>query len=255
MERILGNFSRSRLWNCREDNAPNFRFCGMCGTSLELATPRRTSTGPPVGVSTGRAPPFHLPASSELSSTVAAGGRRTHQGPQTNRYRRSPGPQCWLNQPAAKRYGSVHPHGPPDLASAQHGRACWKDLLGLNSLEPEQPKTARIGGFSATGGTAAALGEPAGGTYTNWPLALREFESPEPCYSSSTEVLRPRVGIGNKPSTQDATPEHPRHGRSQAPAPSAEVAEEAPPRTRAPALTLPERPWTQRQSLRPKRNP
>src|SRR5260370_17468574 len=36
--------------NCREDNAPTFRFCGMCGTSLEPRVEARRPVGAPVPI-------------------------------------------------------------------------------------------------------------------------------------------------------------------------------------------------------------
>jgi hypothetical protein len=205
--------------NCKEDNASNFRFCGMCGTALE---PRRP-LGAPALDPLSAFPPAVPPASSlrtanspaPLRPVVVADALRTADKavpPVT-------GPSILgLNQPAVN-LRSTDPSTPydPDLRQPSMDLLRERSFSGLDSfLEPEQPKT---GGrrILLMVVLLAALGGAAWWTYTNY-LGATEGRKPEPATSSASDAS------SDKPSTQaqDAAPA-PATGSSQAAVPSAAV--------------------------------
>jgi len=209
--------------NCREDNAPNFRFCGMCGTSLE---PRRP-LGAPILDPLSAFPPAVPPVSpsrtanspAPLRPVVVEDASRTANKPVPP----IAGPSMLgLNQPATNPHSTDRstPHG-PDLRQPNMDLLPERSFSGLDSfLEPEQPKTGgrRILLLVAL---LAALGGAGWWTYTNY-LGATESRKPEPATSSTGDT--PAERASTKPSTQDAT-RAPAAGPSQAVAPSAEVAE------------------------------
>src|ERR1700757_4181542 len=91
--------------NCGENNSANFRFCGMCGTSLE---PRRPAGAPrTVGASDSSRAPQHAPQYDAVEARVPAktavgavhGSRPTPV--------RSPGPSfLGLSQPFTEDNGN-----------------------------------------------------------------------------------------------------------------------------------------------------
>ena len=203
--------------NCREDNASNFRFCGMCGTALE---PRRP-VGAPALDPLSAFPPAVPPASSSrtanspapLRPVVVADALRIADKavpPVT-------GPSILgLNQPAVNLH-STDPSTPhePDLRQPSMDLLRERSFSGLDSfLEPDQPKT---GGrrILLMVVLLAALGGAAWWTYTNY-LGATEGRKPEPAPSSASDAS------SDKPSTQaqDTAPA-PASGSPQAAAPSA----------------------------------
>ena len=218
--------------NCREDNASNFRFCGMCGTALE---PRRP-LGAPALDPLSAFPPAVPPASpsrtanspAPLRPVVVADALRTADKavpPVT-------GPSILgLNQPAVNLH-STDPSTPhePDLRQPSMDLLRERSFSGLDSfLEPEQPKT---GGrrILLMVVLLAALGGAAWWTYTNY-LGATEGRKPEPATSSAGEASadKPSTQAG----TQDAAPA-PATGSSQAAVPSAAVPSAAVPGGRVP---------------------
>jgi len=205
--------------NCREDNASNFRFCGMCGTALE---PRRLVGAPaldPLSAFPSAVPPAspsrtaNSPAPSR--PVVVADALRTADKavpPVT-------GPSILgLNQPAVN-LRSTNPSTPhePDLRQPSMDLLRERSFSGLDSfLEPEQPKT---GGrrILLMVVLLAALGGAAWWTYTNY-LGATEGRKTEPATSSASDAS------SDKSSTQaqDAAPA-PATGSSQAAVPSAAV--------------------------------
>ncbi len=206
--------------NCREDNASNFRFCGMCGTALE---PRRP-LGAPALDPLSAFPPAVPPASpsrtgnspAPLRPVVVADALRTAD----KTVRPVTGPSILgLNQPAANPH-STDPSTPhePDLRQPSMDLLRERSFSGLDSfLEPEQPKT---GGRRILLMVAllAALGGAAWWTYTNY-LGATEGRKTEPATSSAGEASAEKPST--KAGTQDAAPA-PAAGSSQA-VPSAAV--------------------------------
>jgi hypothetical protein len=207
--------------NCREDNASNFRFCGMCGTALE---PRRP-LGAPALDPLSAFPPAVPPASpsrtanspTPMRPVVVADALRTADKPVPP----LTGPSILgLNQPAANPHSTDRstPHE-PDLREPSMDLLRERSFSGLDSfLEPEQPKT---GGrrILLMVSLLAALGGAAWWTYTNY-LGATEERKPEPATSiaGETSAEKPSTQAG----TQDATPA-PAAGSSQAAGPSAAV--------------------------------
>jgi hypothetical protein len=219
--------------NCREDNAPNFRFCGMCGTSLE---PRR-----PLGA------PALDPLSAFPPAVPAASPSRTANSPaqvrpvvvedaprvdalKTDAPRTADKPvppiagpsMLGLNQPTANPHSNSTdrptPHE-PDLRQPSMDLLRDRSFSGLDSfLEPEQPKTGarRILLMLVL---LVALGAAGWWTYTNY-LGATEGRKPEPAASTSRDTSAEKAST--KPSTQDGAPT-PAAGSSQTAAPSAEV--------------------------------
>jgi hypothetical protein len=207
--------------NCREDNASNFRFCGMCGTSLE---PRRP-LGAPALDPLSAFPPAVPPASPSRTANSPA-PLRPVVVEDASRPANKPVPpitgssMLGLNQPAANPHSTDRstPHE-PDLRQPTTDLLRERSFSGLDSfLEPEQPNT---------GGSRillmvvllAALGGAAWWTYTNY-LGATEGRKPESATSSSGEASaeKPSTPAG----TQDAAPA-PAVGSSQAAVPSAAV--------------------------------
>jgi hypothetical protein len=196
--------------NCREDNAPTFRFCGMCGTSLEPRVEARRPTGAPVPILPPSLPKIaHAPE--PLRPVVMENATRPANSPVPS-----------LGGPSV--LGLDQPGGNQPSTDALRERA----FSGLDSFfEPEQPKT---GGRRILLMVAllAALGGAAWWTYTNY-LGATEGRKPEPATSNTGEAS------AEKPSTQAGTQDAaPGAGSSQAAVPSAAVPSSAVPGGRVP---------------------
>ena len=213
--------------NCREDNASNFRFCGMCGTSLE---PRRP-LGAPALDPLSAFPPAVPPASPSRTANSPA-PLRPVVVEDASRPANKPVPpitgssMLGLNQPAANPHSTDRstPHE-PDLREPSMDLLRERSFSGLDSfLEPEQPKT---GGRRILLMVAllAALGGAAWWTYTNY-LGATEGRKTEPATSSAGEASE------EKPSTQ-AGP-HDADSASAAPSSQAAVPPAAVPGGRVP---------------------
>jgi len=200
--------------NCREDNAPTFRFCGMCGTSLEAARP--------AGI---LAPEVRRPLVAETVTKSANKQVPPIAGPS----------MLGLNQPVVN-LPSAHSHKPsePSIDSLRES-----SFSGLDSFfEPEQPKT---GGWRILLLLAllAALGGAGWWTYTNY-LGVAKNRKPDPTAPSAGGA--PVVQPLNKPEAQ-ATAATPNTGSSQTAAPPAAVPQgpvpesHAGPASAAPAAT------------------
>jgi hypothetical protein len=201
--------------NCREDNAPTFRFCGMCGTSLEARPDARRPAGAPV-------PSMPMPkiahAPEPLRPVVVENATRSASSPAPS----LSGPSVLgLNQP-----GAYQPVPNQPSTDALRERA----FSGLDSFfEPEQPKT---GGRRILLMVAllAALGGAAWWTYTNY-LGVTDGRKPEPAASSAGEASAEKQST--QAGTQDAAPA-PAANSSQAAVPSAAVPSAAVPSGRVP---------------------
>ena len=196
--------------NCREDNAPTFRFCGMCGTSLEPRVEARRPTGAPVPILPPSLPKIaHAPE--PLRPVVMENATRPSNSPLSS-----------LGGPSV--LGLDQPGGNQPSTDALRERA----FSGLDSFfEPEQPKTSgrRILLMVAL---LAALGGAAWWTYTNY-LGATEGRKPEPATSNAGEAS------AEKPSTQAGTQDAaPAAGSPQAAVPSAAVPSAAVPGGRGP---------------------
>ena len=196
--------------NCREDNAPTFRFCGMCGTSLEPRVEARRPTGAPVPILPPSLPKIaHAPE--PLRPVVMENATKSSNSPLSS-----------LGGPSV--LGLDQPGGNQPSTDALRERA----FSGLDSFfEPERPKTSgrRILLMVAL---LAALGGAAWWTYTNY-LGATEGRKPEPATSNASEAS------AEKPSTQAGTQDAaPAAGSPQAAVPSAAVPSAAVPGGRVP---------------------
>ena len=193
--------------NCREDNAPTFRFCGMCGTSLEPRVEARRPTGAPVPILPPSLPKIaHAPE--PLRPVVMENATKPSNSPLSS-----------LGGPSV--LGLDQPGGNQPSTDALRERA----FSGLDSFfEPEQPKASgrRILLMVAL---LAALGGAAWWTYTNY-LGATEGRKTEPATSSAGEASE------EKPSTQ-AGP-HDADSASAAPSSQAAVPPAAVPGGRVP---------------------
>lgn len=194
--------------NCREDNAPTFRFCGMCGTPLE---PRRPTGAPaldPLSAFPATPPQRSANAQPPLRPVTTPAVAGNEMRPVNKTVPPISGPSMLgLNQAVANQSatGRTQP-SEFDLnqPGAQHPSA---DSLregsfsGFGSfMEPEEPKTGgrRIVLLLAL---LAALGGAAWWTYTNY---LSPDEK-RPALSSSTgEGPSDNASTSAKPSNQDS---------------------------------------------------
>ena len=202
--------------NCREDNAPTFRFCGMCGTSLEPRVEARRPAGAPVPILPPSLPKIaHAPE--PLRPVVVENATKPSNSPLSS-----------LGGPSV--LGLDQPSGNQPSTDALRERA----FSGLDSFfEPEQPKT---GGRRILLMVAllTALGGAAWWTYTNY-LGASEGRKPEPATSNAGEAS------AEKPSTQAGTQDAaPAAGSSQAAVPSAAVPSAAVPSAAVPGGRVPE---------------
>ena len=209
--------------NCREDNAPNFRFCGMCGTSLEPRRPLGAPVLDPLSAFPPAVPPVSpsriAHSSAPLRPVVVEEGPRTADKPVPP----TTGPSMLgLNQPATDPH-STDRSGPrePDLHEPSMDFLREKSFSGLDSfLEPEHPKTGsrRILLMLVL---LVALGVAGWWTYTNY-LGATEGRKPEPVASTGSDTSAGKPST--KSSTQDASAA-PAASSSRTGAPLAEVPE------------------------------
>jgi hypothetical protein len=188
---------------CGEDNSTNFRFCGMCGTSLEARRPAGApAPGPPSAV-----PPKIANAPEPLRPLVVENATR----PANKQVPPIGGPSVLgLNQPDANQPS-------PNQSSIDSLRD--RAFSGLDSFfEPEQPKTGgrRILLLVAL---LVALGGAGWWTYTNY-LGVAESRKPGAATSSAGEA--PAEKPSAKPAAKDAASAVDA-GSSQAVVPSAGV--------------------------------
>ena len=199
--------------NCREDNAPTFRFCGMCGTPLE---PRRPS-GAPVLSPLSTASPLTVsgsPAPARVANTPDSPRPLVMENPSNSASKQVPsisGPSMLgLDEPGVNQH---HPQ-PPTMDSLRETA-----FSGLDSFfEPEPP---------TTGGRRilllvillAALGGAGWWIYTNF-LGIAESRRPAAVISSTEEGSTEPAVTPATPAAKDAPPA-PDAGSSQAAAPSA----------------------------------
>ncbi len=199
--------------NCREDNAPTFRFCGMCGTPLE---PRRQAGAPVLDPMSA----FPTPAAQRVTGAEPPvrpiGAPSVVTGNET-RSANKPAPpisgpsMLGLDQTTANQ--ATPSRSNPFEASSSGSQPPTTDLLrdrafsGLDSfLEPEEPKT---------GGRRilllivllAALGGAGWWTYTNY-LGLGE-KRPVPSANSDdtpSDKAPPKPAKMEPPATSDSAP-------------------------------------------------
>ena len=204
--------------NCREDNAPTFRFCGMCGTPLE---PRRQPGAPALD------PMSAFPASAAQRVAGAdptvrlAGAPSVTPSNETRPANRAVPPisgpsMLGLNQPSVNQ-STPSPSRPVFESDPLSSQYPSKDLLrerafsGLDSfLEPEEPKTGGRRIFLLIV-LLAALGGAGWWTYTNY-LGLGEKH---PAASVSTDSTPP-----DKTPTKPASTESPAASTSPAATPA-----------------------------------
>ena len=207
---------------CGEDNADNFRFCGMCGTLLEARLEARTEVRTEVRRPAG-APVPGLPkianATDPLRTSLAENATRpaNKQAPPIS------GPSMLgLHQPGGNQTGSNQPRSnPPSLHPPSMDSLREKSFSSSDSFfEPEQPKTSgrRILLLVAL---LAALGVAGWWTYTNY-LGAMESRKPEAATSNageaSTEKPSTKAAASNAVPAVDA-------GGSQAAVPAARAPE------------------------------
>ena len=241
--------------NCGEDNAPNFRFCGMCGTLLEARRPAGAPAPNPVSAVPPAFPPA-LPSAFPPKTTNAPEQVRPVVVENATRPANKPQPSIsgpsmlGLNQPSPNQ---------PNLDSLRE-----EPFSGLDSFfereRPEQPKT---GGrrILVLVLLLAALGGAGWWTYAKYLGAIGN-RKPETAASSASEA--PAEKPPAQPAIQNAAPA-PDASSSQTVAPSAGVPPVAPSaelrrdrlRTQALVLKQPRRPRTPKQNrwLRKRRCP
>lgn len=179
---------------CGEDNAPTFRFCGMCGALLEARRP----AGVPV-------PELRRPLAAESVTKLANKQVPPIAGPS----------MLGLNHPG------TNPPSPGQPSPNQPGM----DSLGENAFsgldsffEPEQPKS---GGWRILLMVVllAALGGAGWWTYTNY---LGAALSRKPAAATPSAGETPAEQVSTQPAAKDAAPA-PAAGSSQTTVPSAGV--------------------------------
>ena len=186
--------------NCREDYAPSFRFCGMCGSSLEAPRP----VGAPVAEV--RRPPVAETATKPANKYVPPIAGPSMLG---------------LNHPVTSQ-ARPNPLSPnqPSIDSLRE-----PSFSGLDSFfEPEQPKTGRWR-ILLMAVLLVALGGAGWWTYTNF-LGAAESRKPD--------TATPRTGEApaGQPAAKEGAPT-PDADTSQAPVPSAAVPESSVPESHA----------------------
>lgn len=199
--------------NCREDNAPNFRFCGMCGTSLE---PRRAAGAPvldPLSAFPPEVPPRVAHAPEPLRPVAVGNATR----PASKEVPPISGPSMLgLNQPAANppSANQASAHEPSMEALRERAFSSFDSFL-----EPE-PKSGG-GRILLLVVLLAALGGAAWWVYTNY-LSAVVNRKPELSTSSTEQASAEKPST--KSASQDAAPV-PDARQSQTPTPSAVVPE------------------------------
>jgi hypothetical protein len=210
--------------NCREENSPTFRFCGMCGASLEARRPPG-GTLDPLAAFPPKTPPNTSPNTkigdapeSPRSVAVENATRRSSQtvppigGPS----------MLGLNQPVTNQ-NSLNQ---PGLESLRENA-----FSGLDSFfEPEQPKSG-VGRILLMIVLLAALGGAGWWTYTNY-LGAGEGQKLRAAISkvsqTATEKLSPKPAAKDNDTTNKDTTPAPDAGSSAASAPSTGAADGQP---------------------------
>ncbi|MGB9203556.1 MAG: zinc-ribbon domain-containing protein [Terriglobales bacterium] len=179
--------------NCREDNAPNFRFCGMCGASLEARRPPGAPTLDPLAAfppkispnpKIGNAPESRRPLAVENATTHSSQTVPPIGGPSV----------LGLNQPATNQ-SSLNQ---PGLESLRENA-----FSGLDSFfEPEQPKSG-AGRIVLMIVLLAALGGAGWWTYTNY-LGAAGGQKLRAAISNASESAAAK--LSPKPAAKDTTP-------------------------------------------------
>jgi hypothetical protein len=179
--------------NCREDNAPTFRFCGMCGASLEARRPPGAPTLDPLAAfppnippntKIGNAPELRRPLAVENASTRSSQAVPPIGGPS----------MLGLNHPVTNQ-NSLNQ---PGLESLRENA-----FSGLDSFfEPEQPKSG-VGRILLMIVLLAALGGAGWWTYTNY-LGAAGGQRLRAAISNASETAAAKPSP--KPAAKDATP-------------------------------------------------
>ena len=231
--------------NCREDNASNFRFCGMCGTSLEPR--RKTGTAAldplsafPTPVPQPTAPPKTVqPRVSSAPEPVRSLAMARATGSVKQQVPAISGPSMLgLDRPVANQIGVNE----TNVSQSNAGRPNTRDeptldslrersFSGLDSfLEPEESQSGP-GRILLLIVLLAALGAAGWWTYTSY-ISVAEGRKPQAATSStggpSTENI-PKTAA--EPVTQKAqppnanSPQPPAQSSSQSTMPSAQGSE------------------------------
>lgn len=206
--------------NCGEDNAPNFRFCGMCGTLLDARRPAGAPAPNPVSAVPPASPT--LPAAFPPKTTNAPEPVRPVAVENATRTPSKPLPP--ISGPSILGLNQFSPNQPsanqPSLDSLREEPFSSLDSF-FERERPEQPKT---------GGRRilllvlllAALGGAGWWTYAKY-LGAMGNRKPETAASSASEAP------AEKPPAQPAT-------QNAAPAPDASSSQTAAPSAGAPAV-------------------
>jgi zinc-ribbon domain len=177
--------------NCREDNAPNFRFCGMCGTSLEPQRPASRPALDPLSAFPQEAPRKTV-AAEPVRQTVPESASRSvsKDAPPIT------GPSMLgLNQPVADSPGAN------PTATNEHNVDALRERAFSSFDSFLEPEPKRSGGrVLLLVVLLAALGGSVWWVYSNY-LAPSANRKPE-LASSTTEP-----DSGEKPSTKSASPD------------------------------------------------
>jgi hypothetical protein len=211
--------------NCKEDNAPDFRFCGMCGTALESRRPAGASALDPLSAFPRPEPSRAAMAAPQLQPAVAANQvRAARPVPAIS------GPSMLgLDAPAAPQSDAI----PPATNALSMDSLREKSFSGLDSFyEPEKPKAG--GRILLLVVLLAALGGAGWWTYRNY-LNAAGPRTPENATATvaDTPVEKPLTQPESKEDAsppQAAVPEtvagSPAGNTTAAPAPNGKSADE-----------------------------
>jgi cytoskeletal protein RodZ len=190
--------------NCREDNAPTFRFCGMCGTALEARRPGAPALGP-LSATPASPVPVSAPVSTPVSTKIAnadplrplvvdnASNALNRQVPPVS------GPSMLgLDQSSPNQYSQDQPSiNQPSIDSLRE-----KSFSGLDSFFEHEPPKNSGGRILLMLVLLAALGGAGWWVYANYlgPTALGK-----PTTATSTGSSSENEPSTETPATKDAT--------------------------------------------------
>jgi hypothetical protein len=190
--------------NCREDNAPTFRFCGMCGTSLEArrapgaplldplaAFPPKTPPNTSPKTKIGDAPESPRPLAAENATRRSSQSVPAIGGPS----------MLGLNQPVTNHTSLKQ----PSLKQPSMDSLGERAFSGLDSFfEPEPPKTG-AGRILLMVVLLAALGGAGWWTYTNYVGATEKLSPKLAAKDATNQGTTPAPDAGSPPASAPVT--------------------------------------------------
>jgi cytoskeletal protein RodZ len=223
--------------NCREDNAPTFRFCGMCGTSLEPRRPGAPALGPLSAIPASPGP-VSAPVSTAPISTAPVSTKTANSDPlrplvvdnASNALNKQVPPisgpsMLGLDQVAAQSGPNQYSQDQPSINQPSIDSLREKSFSGLDSFFEHEPPKNSGGRILLMVVLLAALGGAGWWVYTNY-LGPSEPRKAETATSSTTSSSgeSPAETPSTKPESKDAAAA-PDAGSSQAAVPTAAAPE------------------------------